>query len=94
MTSGGLCTRPSSTSRLCGRVMVALPRRCSFITTRGSTSCRTTGSTKIDAVTEGVLTFASHRVGWFQDGVLVYQTTIGALLQQSLSHREIAGKRE
>lgn len=45
---------------------------------------------KIDAVTEGVLTFASHRVAWFEDGVLVYQTTIGALLQQSLSH--IAGR--
>ena len=40
---------------------------------------------KIDAVREGITTFASDRVAWFQEGVLIYQTTIGALLEQSLS---------
>ena len=42
---------------------------------------------KLNAVREGVESFASDRVAWFQDGVLIYQTTIGALLEQSLSLR-------
>ena len=39
---------------------------------------------KLDAVKSGVFTFAQDRVAWFQAGVLIYQTTIGALLKQSL----------
>ena len=42
---------------------------------------------KLDAVKEGVETFAEDRVAWFQAGVPIYQTTIGALLAQSLSER-------
>ena len=42
---------------------------------------------KLDAVTQGVTDFATDRVAWFQDGVPIYQTTIGALLAQSLSLR-------
>ena len=43
---------------------------------------------KLDAVAEGVSTLASNRVAWFQDGVVVYRTTIGALLDQSLRERD------
>ena len=42
---------------------------------------------KLDAVKEGVKSFAEDRVAWFQDGIPIYQTTIGALLAQSLSLR-------
>ena len=43
---------------------------------------------KLDAVREGVSTFAEDRVAWFQDGIPIYHTTIGALLAKSLSLRE------
>ena len=42
---------------------------------------------KLDAVKSGVFAVAQERVAWFQDGVPIYQTTIGALLEQSLSLR-------
>ena len=42
---------------------------------------------KLDAIKEGVETFAEDRVVWFQDGIPIYQTTIGALLAESLSLR-------
>ena len=42
---------------------------------------------KLDAVKEGVTAFAEDRVAWFQDGIPIYQTTVGALLAQSLSLR-------
>ena len=43
---------------------------------------------KLDAVKEGIITFATDRVAWFQDGISIYQTTIGSLLEQSLNSRE------